>query len=230
MRRVPGGLTAALPRFAIIPRPAPKERLIRARVSETQKAGPLPLWSGYENLVGYPRPARNSSRTALEVSVRPTFGRLLARLVETIRPTTVVEFGTAFGVSGMYWLAALETNGHGRLVTFEPNDAWIDLAVANLSAVGSRFTAVRGTFEDHVAEHIDRGDIDLAFIDAIHTGEFVHAQFHIVKEYAHPGAIVVLDDIGFSADMRRCWEDLAHDQRTRASARVGHGVGMIELA
>jgi predicted O-methyltransferase YrrM len=230
LHREPGQLTAALPRSRMISRPAPQERLIRERIAITERAGALPLWSGYDEVPNYPKPTKDSKRMVRQVSARARRGRVFSRLVRDLKPMTVVEFGTAFGVSGMYWLTAIEKNRRGRLVTFEPNEAWADLAVTNLEAIGSHFTAIRGTFEDYVANHVEKGSIDLAFIDAIHTRHFVRSQFDMVHDYAHPGAIVVIDDTRFSDDMQQCWNELAHDQRVRASARVDGKVGMVELA
>src|ERR1700739_4272921 len=46
-------------------------------------------------------------------------GRLLYALVRAIRPQTVVEFGTSFGISTIYLAAAVADNGTGRVLTTE---------------------------------------------------------------------------------------------------------------
>src|SRR5215470_4131031 len=46
-------------------------------------------------------------------------GRLLYTLVRAIRPETVVEFGTSFGISTIYLAAAVTDNGVGHVVTTE---------------------------------------------------------------------------------------------------------------
>lgn len=108
-------------------------------------------------------------------------GNLFANLVKKRKPSVIVEFGTAFGVSGMYWIAGLEANNYGELLTFEPNKVWAEIARKNLSAIGSRFQLVIGTFEENIDLYLghDRR-IDIAFIDAIHTSEFVIPQFKLV--------------------------------------------------
>ena len=82
----------------------------------------------------------------------------------------MVEFGTAFGVSGMYWLSGLESNNFGELLTFDPNEVWAEIARKNLSGISNRFQLVNGTFEDNIDAYLgsDR-QIDMAFIDVIHT-------------------------------------------------------------
>lgn len=46
-------------------------------------------------------------------------GSLLYNLVRAVRPETVVEFGTSFGISTLYLAAAVRDNGAGRVVTTE---------------------------------------------------------------------------------------------------------------
>ena len=158
-------------------------------------------------------------------------GRFFAWLVRVRRPQLIVEFGTAFGVSGMYWLAALEAAGEGRLLTFEPNPVWQSIAERNLSEVGARYVAVAGTFEASIDSVRQPGEyIDLAFVDAIHTSAFVRPQVELLIERLAPNGLILLDDIAFSPDMRQCWEAFARDDRVAASVVVGGRVGVLELA
>jgi len=95
-------------------------------------------------------------------------------LVQKRKPEIIVEFGTAFGVSGMYFLAGLNLNKKGKLLTFDPNTVWAKLAKDNLSKISDRFKLTNGTFEDNIDNVLPEGQhIDIAFIDAIHTKEFV---------------------------------------------------------
>jgi predicted O-methyltransferase YrrM len=158
-------------------------------------------------------------------------GNLFANLVKKRKPSVIVEFGTAFGVSGMYWIAGLEANNYGELLTFEPNKVWAEIARKNLSAIGSRFQLVIGTFEENIDLYLghDRR-IDIAFIDAIHTSEFVIPQFKLVIDRLAPNGIILLDDINFSSDMASCWDRIALDSRVKASAALSNRVGIVELA
>ena len=187
--------------------------------------GPQPLWNGY------PPQSRGPTRQADEVRTVRAMGEFYTRLVERRRPEVVVEFGAAFGVSGMYWLAGIEANGTGELLSFEPNAAWASVARENLGRIGTRFRLTLGTFEEHVEAVLGaHRRIDLAFIDAIHTPEFVVPQLALVVARASPGALVVLDDVNFSAAMGECWERIARYGLFVASARLGGRVGIVELA
>ena len=57
------------------------------------------------------------------IPVSPEAGRLLYSLIRAARPSTVVEFGTSFGISTIHLAAAVRDNGAGRVVSTELNAA-----------------------------------------------------------------------------------------------------------
>jgi predicted O-methyltransferase YrrM len=199
---------------------------IEAIANATNKQGPQELWSGYKA-----NNDRGSTRVPNDVRTNRLMGEFYSQLVRKTKPEIVVEFGAAFGVSGMYFLSGLETLDGGTLLSFEPNLTWAEIAGRNLARISDKHQLVVGTFEDNI-DQILLGNkrIDLAFIDAIHTKDFVLAQLDIVVRLSSPGALIILDDINFSEDMRECWELVANDVRFRSSARLGERVGIVELS
>jgi predicted O-methyltransferase YrrM len=189
-------------------------RKIRQLADKTYKLGQMPLWSGYNH--------ENQTRTPDKVSTKKETGILYKSIVEKFKPQTIVEFGTAFGVSGMYWLAGLEKNGKGELLTFEPNEVWAKVANENLSSISNRYVLTVGTFEENISKLTSGNSrkIDIAFIDAIHTRAFVIPQLDIVLKYASPHALIFLDDINFSTEMREVWNELSQDPRFVASKKI----------
>ncbi|MGH9647079.1 MAG: O-methyltransferase [Bryobacteraceae bacterium] len=157
-------------------------------------------------------------------------GRVYSWLARTRKPDVIVGFGSAFGVSGMYWLAGLEEAGCGELLSFEVNPEWAAIARVNLASLGARFSLTVGMFKDHIAEKLNHRKIGIAFIDAIHTSEFVDRQFEIVLSNLAPGGIVILDDIDFSPDMAACWQRLAQDERVASSLSIDGHIGVLETA
>jgi predicted O-methyltransferase YrrM len=61
---------------------------------------------------------------------------LLYMLARSMGATTVVEFGTSFGVSTLYLAAALNDNGGGRVITTEFEPSKVDRARENFEAAG----------------------------------------------------------------------------------------------
>ncbi len=203
---------------------------IEELAADAEAAGPLPLWEGYASLEKYPYPVRDATRSSNGVRIDRGMGNFFAHLVEATGPETVLEIGTAFGVSGMYWLAGLTARGHGELVTFEPNDVWAALARKNLAAIGSRFRLVVGTFEENLEAALPRPlEIDIAFVDGIHTAAAIEGQFAVLAPRMRPGGLVLFDDTDFSPEMTSSWRAIATSGRVAASAVLAGRVGIVEL-
>jgi predicted O-methyltransferase YrrM len=197
-----------------------KIRKIEALADATNSLGEQPLWDGYAR--------KNENRMPDRVRTHWLMGPLYSEITRIIKPETIVEFGTAFGVSGMYWLNGLEENKKGKLYTFEPNDIWAKIADKNLSKISNRYALTHGTFEDKVDEVLKGTRIDIAFIDAIHTREFVEPQLEIVLKNCSGHSYILLDDINFSAEMKQLWDEVSNDKRFIASAALGNRVGILE--
>lgn len=129
----------------------------------------------------------------------------------------------------MYWLAGLEQNGGGHLYTFEPNGNWAEIADQNLKAVSNKYTLTLETFESSASRVLGEQKADMAFVDAIHTSEFVYAQYEVLRRHMARKSVILFDDINFSDDMRSCWQDIAKRPEIAASATIGQRIGMIEL-
>lgn len=72
----------------------------------------------------------------LYIPVSPEGGRLLYALIRAARPSTVVEFGTSFGISTIHLAAAVRDNDAGHVISTELNAAKAARARANLAEAG----------------------------------------------------------------------------------------------
>ncbi len=201
---------------------------IERQARTSQNVGERPIWTGYAKVKDYPR-STGGNRTSDQVRTDADTGAFYVWLVKQRRPQAIVEFGTAFGVSGMYWLAGLEQNGGGHLYTFEPNGNWAEIADQNLKAVSNKYTLTLETFESSASRVLGEQKADMAFVDAIHTSEFVYAQYEVLRRHMARKSVILFDDINFSDDMRSCWQDIAKRPEIAASATIGQRIGMIEL-
>jgi predicted O-methyltransferase YrrM len=200
---------------------APRKMAIEDRAWQTERQGAQPLAEVY----GQP----GATRTPGEVRSSGSVGNLFAWLAQTRRPDVVVEFGTAFGLSGMYWLAGLEAANTGHLYSFEINPGWAAIASENLRAIGQRFTLTVGPFEEHV-QSVVPGPIDIAFVDGIHTYDWVLSQYEILQPRAARGAILCFDDIDFpSGRMRECWQEIVTRKEVKSACEVDKRLGLAEL-
>jgi predicted O-methyltransferase YrrM len=207
-----------------VPPMLPVHHKVEERAGKTHKSGDRPLWEGYQTVKGYPR--SGDTRKPDQVRSDALIGRFYSWLAAQRQEDVIVEFGTAFGVSGMYWLSGMST---GHLYTFEPNTDWAASAKENLRTISDRFTLTVDTFETVGPTLLAPGSVGIAFVDAIHTSEFVFRQYDILKPLMKPAALVLFDDIDFSPDMTDCWRRIAADPSLAASATLTDRVGIIEL-
>jgi predicted O-methyltransferase YrrM len=189
---------------------------------KTNQKGAQPLHESYgqEGATRGPDDVRSASYA----------GDLYAWLAVNRRPSVIVEFGAAFGVSGMYWLAGLEAVGKGHLYSFEINPVWAKIANENMAEISSRFTLTVGAFEEHVDRVLEGKPIDIAFVDGIHTMEFIVSQFQILLARVSRGAVLVFDDIDFPTGlMREGWNEIWQHRDVAGACEVNGHTGIVEL-
>jgi predicted O-methyltransferase YrrM len=201
---------------------APRKQDIERAARSTNALGPQPLHQAYNEQQG-------AARLPDAVRSASGLGDLYAWLVEQRRPHIVVEFGSAFGVSGMYFTTGMEAARCGHLYSFEINREWADTAERNIRSISNRVTLTRAAFEDSI--DVIPGQIDIAFVDGIHTYQFVKDQYAILEPRLAPGGIVIFDDINFpkpGCGMWHIWEEIASGDSVAAAVEVDGHVGLIE--
>jgi predicted O-methyltransferase YrrM len=120
-------------------------------------------------------------------------GDLLYALVRSSRPTTVVEFGTSFGISTLYLAAAVTDNGTGHVVTTELNAAKIAAARANLRQAGldAPVTVLAGDARQTLADI--PAPIGFVLLDG--WKDLCLPVLRLLEDKLAPGALVLADDI-----------------------------------
>jgi predicted O-methyltransferase YrrM len=126
-------------------------------------------------------------------------GNLLYALVRAARPTTVVEFGTSYGISTLYLAAAVRDNEIGHVTTTELSATKVKAARANIEAAGlSDLVTVLErdalTTLATVGATVG-GPIGLALLDG--WKEMCLPVLRLLEDRLAPGALVVGDDSTF---------------------------------
>jgi predicted O-methyltransferase YrrM len=171
------------------------------------------------------------------MSISPVWGRFLMRMVRRFTPRSCVELGTAFGISAAYQAAALELNGAGTLTTLERDQALAGVAEEGLARLRLPRASVRlGPINASLDSLVGEADpIDYAFLDADHTEQATLSHFAALLPHLREGAVVVLDDVNWSDEMRRAWGAIRTEPRVSASLGlrrmgiaiiVAHGDGL----
>ena len=155
-------------------------------------------------------------------SVDPLEGALLYGLVRALRPATVVETGTASGISTTYVLAALHRNRTGRLISidlpFEAGDGLEVLPIIPGTAIDLYDSSpvphgkepgwavpeeLRGRWELRLGDArellpatLDEvGEIQVFFHDSLHSREHMLFEFEAAWPHVARGGVLVADDI-----------------------------------
>jgi predicted O-methyltransferase YrrM len=157
-------------------------------------------------------------------------GERLARLAAWVgrragRPIRILELGTNVGISGMYLLAGLAEAHGGHLATFEGNAAIADSAQARLDGFVRRFDLsrtvsfeiVRGSFADTYEPYLSAlpAPLDLVFIDGHHQAEPTLRYHALARGRLAEGAVVIHDDIAWSAGMVGAWAAISAQEKDR---------------
>lgn len=148
----------------------------------------------------------------------------LFRLIREWRPSTCLELGTCMGISALYQAAALRLNGPaGRLVTVEGSDSLAAIAREGFRELGlPNATCVTGCFQQVLPGLLqDAGRVDFAFIDGHHEEEPTLRYFEWISAHVAADALLVFDDISWSAGMQRAWRKLCQDSRLCLAVDTG---------
>jgi predicted O-methyltransferase YrrM len=140
--------------------------------------------------------------------------QVLSGLASYFEPGRILEMGTALGLSSLALkmaMPATEVNSWegSQILAEEAKRLWEKYRSDILLEVGS--------FDQIAKEPRGQKNFDLVFVDGDHKGE------QMVKWVSHfyaknPDTVFIIDDIHWSIDMERAWENLTTDDRWNLSA------------
>ena len=120
-------------------------------------------------------------------------GEFLYVTARAANATTIVEFGTSFGISTIYLAAALKDNGGGCVVSTELEPNKCRQAAANLRQAGlSEYTELRQGDALETLTDLS-GPVDLVLLDG--WKDLYLPVLELIKPALRPGAVVLADNI-----------------------------------
>jgi len=193
--------------------------------------GPYPAWAAIEELRGWllrdqrllgiedmgagsvyaGTGLRKISDIARRAAKPPRLGQLLFRIAHHYQPATVLELGTSLGLSTAY----LATGAPGaRVISMEGSGPIIETAAENLHLLGVDAELLQGNFDVLLEPLLEKiGPVGLAFVDGNHRYEPTLRYFHLLMAHMSAPAVLIFDDIHWSADMERAWAAIRADSR-----------------
>jgi predicted O-methyltransferase YrrM len=201
--------------------------------------GPYPAWAAIEELRGRllrddrlvriedmgagsvstrPGKARKIADIARRAAKPPKLGQLLFRIARHYQPATVLELGTSLGLSTAYLATGAP---EARVISMEGSGEIIKMAAENLRSMGVDAELLPGNFDVLLEPLLERtgkppataGPVELAFVDGNHRYEPTLRYFHLLMAHMSAPAVLIFDDIHWSADMERAWAEIRADLR-----------------
>jgi len=127
------------------------------------------------------------------IPVPAEVGRLLYTLARATNSSTLVEFGTSYGISTIYLAAAVRDIGRGRVVTTEMNTAKARQAAKNFQEAGLlSFIDIREGDARETLRNVD-GPVDFVLLDG--WKNLYLPVLKVIESKLRPGALIVADDL-----------------------------------
>jgi predicted O-methyltransferase YrrM len=147
------------------------------------------------------------ARTALKPK---KYAQLLYRLVKHYQPATIVELGTSLGITTAYFSKA---NPMAAITSVEGSPGIRNIAIENFEKLRcTNIKSLQGEF-DSLLPTVNRqlSTISLAYIDGNHRYEPTLRYFKTFLEKANADTILIFDDIHWSSEMEKAWQEIKSD-------------------
>ena len=153
--------------------------------------------------------------------------QLLFRLVNHLQPKTILELGTSLGITTLY---LSKVNENTQVLTLEGSTEIAEIAEANFKKLkASNVQVVRGNIDNTLTEVLAKlSPLDFCFMDGNHREAPTLRYFNMVAEKSSDHAIIVLDDIHWSAEMSSAWQQIQMHSKVSVSIDLYH-MGIVFL-
>jgi len=140
----------------------------------------------------------------------------LFRLIDKIKPKTILELGSSVGISTAYIASACPD---AIVYSLEGDPAILSIAQEQIDMLRlGNVLFKEGPFQQTLASTLEEiGTIDCVFLDGHHTYDATLSYFQRIKNYLSPQAIVIVDDIYWSKGMTRAWDTIKKDEDINVS-------------
>ncbi len=163
---------------------------------------------------------RKISSIAKSSSITKKYAEVLYRLSSWYAPGTILELGTGIGISTAYLSSA---NLGASVYSVEGSKEKIDFARLQLQETSlDHIEFIHSTFENCFSDLLAKmSDHCMIFIDGDHRYEpTVKTVQQILENDKLREVIIILDDIHWSNDMERAWNELRDDERIDISVNL----------
>jgi predicted O-methyltransferase YrrM len=150
---------------------------------------------------------------------------LLHRIIAYLNLEHLLELGTSLGINTLY----LATNPSVQKVfTIEGCLETANVAEQSFQGMSKdKINLIKGNIDNAFSEiAFQTNQLDFIFIDANHTYEATKNYYNSCKRFINEDSVMVLDDIYWSEDMLKAWEEIKSDVEVTLSIDL-YDMGII---
>lgn len=146
-------------------------------------------------------------------------GELLYRICRHYKPRRGLELGTHLGLATMYQVAG---GIFERFVTLDGAANVVEIAQSGFEEWTFQPECITGPFEETLFDVVDLTVLkpDYVFVDGNHQYEPAMRYFHHLLPYMADGAIMIWDDIYWSKDMQKAWNEIIRHPEVTVSIDI----------
>lgn len=159
---------------------------------------------------------RSIAQIAKTASIKPKYGRLLAKLIDRYNLTYGIELGTSLGIGSLYLCHSSKLK---KLITIEGAPEIAKIASTNFKEFNEkRIKLMQGSFDEHLQLAVDLlPRIDFVFIDGNHTYEATMKYFNFFADRINENTFLIFDDIYWSDEMKKAWSEIIASKKMNVS-------------
>ena len=138
------------------------------------------------------------------------FTLLFNRILHYIEAKNVVELGTSLGITTLY----LAKKRDCHVSTFEGSPSLINVALTNFEYLDmTNIDLIEGNIDKTLPEFLQRpAKLHFVLMDANHTYEATMRYFKLLTRRMADQGVIVVDDIHWSPDMQKAWEEIRNHE------------------
>lgn len=175
----------------------------KALLKDETKFKIFDLGAGSKVENSHSRKVKSIARHSLSI---PKFSQLLFRLIQDFKFKNIIELGTSLGINTSYIAKA---NPNASILTFEADPNALKIA-KKVNAKQENILFHEGDIANILPDMLQSTDskFDLVYADANHTYKASIDYFNNILPYLTSQSIYIMDDIHWSAGMKKAWEEL----------------------
>jgi predicted O-methyltransferase YrrM len=159
---------------------------------------------------------RSVKQIAKNVLKPKKYSRLLFRIAKYYQPKLVIELGTSLGITTAYLSKGAPLS---KIISVEGSNSVAEIAESNFNKLGcNNIQLIRGNFDVLLPQILrEIFFVDLAFIDGNHQFQPTMNYFKQFLSKAKNDTILIFDDIHWSKEMEKAWEEIKNNGEVRCT-------------